>query len=184
MTNKKSASNLVWLDLEMTGLDHNNDVIIEIATIITDKDLNILAEGPNLAIAQPENKLSLMDDWCVKTHTNSGLVARVRDSKITVSDAEQQTLEFIKEWVPSKKSPLCGNSIGTDRRFLHKYMSKIEDYLHYRVIDTSTLKELARLWRPDLPQFEKTNRHLALEDVKESIAELKFYRDHLIKLDK
>lgn len=179
---KKSANNLVWLDLEMTGLNHDNDVIIEIATIVTDKDLNILAEGPVIAIHQPDSVLAQMDDWCTKTHTNSGLVKRVKESKVTVGDAEQETLDFIKQWIPAHKSPLCGNSIGTDRRFLFKYMPKLENYFHYRVIDTSTLKELARLWRKDLPTFEKSNRHLALDDVKESISELKFYREHFFKL--
>lgn len=172
---QKSASNLVWLDLEMTGLDHDNDVIIEIATIITDKDLNILAEGPVLAISQPDEKMRSMDAWCTKTHTNSGLVKRVSESNISVAEAERLTLEFIKQWVPPNQVPLCGNSIGTDRRFLYKYMPKLENYLHYRVIDVSTIKELAKLWRPDIKTPEKGNMHIALEDIKESIEELKYF---------
>lgn len=181
MSTNKSATNLVWLDLEMTGLNHDTDVIIEIATIATDKDLNILAEGPAIAIHQPESKLTSMDEWCIKTHTNSGLVRRVLESDITVEEAEQMTLDFIKQWIPESKTPLCGNSIGMDRRFLNKYMPRLEKYFHYRVIDTSTLKELARIWRPDLDKFEKSNHHLAMEDVRESIAEMKFYADKFIK---
>lgn len=177
---KKSADNLIWLDLEMTGLNHNKDVIIEIATIATDKDLNILAEGPNLAIFQPEEKLAIMNAWCVKTHTQSGLVERVRASKISVEDAEKQTLEFVKQWIPEGESPLCGNSIGVDRRFLSSYMPKLETYFHYRVIDISTIKELAKRWRADIHDLNKSNKHLALDDARESIEELKHYRDFFI----
>ncbi len=175
MNHKKSASNLVWLDLEMTGLDHNTNVIIEIATIVTNKNLEIIARGPMLAIYQPEAKLALMDDWCIKTHTNSGLVNRVRESKVSVEEAEMLTLEFIKQWIPERQSPLCGNSIGTDRRFMHKYMPKLENYFHYRIIDVSTIKELALRWRPDIKAYAKRNSHLALEDIEDSIEELKYY---------
>lgn len=180
MTKQKSENNLVWLDLEMTGLDHNNDVILEIATVVTDKNLNILAEGPNLAIHQPETKLRLMDDWCQKTHTNSGLVNRVRESSINEKEAEKQTIEFIKQWIPKGKSPLCGNSIGTDRRFLCKYMPDLDNYFHYRVIDISSIKELAKRWRPEIKELDKSNKHQALEDVKDSIDELKYYTNKFI----
>lgn len=183
MVGQKSASNLVWLDLEMTGLDHNKDVIIEIATIVTDKDLNILAEGPNLAIHQSNEKLLCMDAWCTKTHTNSGLVKRVNESEITTAQAEQQTIEFLNQWVPKGETPLCGNSIGTDRRFLLKYMPKLEEFFHYRVVDISTIKELAKLWRPDIKIPQKGNRHLALEDARESIEELKYYLNKFILKD-
>lgn len=175
MDNKKSASNLVWLDLEMTGLNHEIDVILEIATVVTNKNLEIIDKGPNLAIHQPESKLVQMDDWCIKTHTNSGLVNRVRESKVTLEHAELLTLEFIKKWIPEKQSPLCGNSIGTDRRFMFKYMPKLESYFHYRVVDVSTIKELALRWRPDIKPYEKRNLHLAVNDAEDSIEELKYY---------
>ncbi|MBP9721943.1 MAG: oligoribonuclease [Gammaproteobacteria bacterium] len=184
MDNKKSPNNLIWLDLEMTGLDHNTDVILEIATIATNKDLEIIARGPTIAIHQPESKLSLMDAWCIKTHTNSGLVNRVRESKVTVAQAEEETLEFIRQWIPEKQSPLCGNSIGTDRRFMFKYMPKLDNYFHYRVVDVSTIKELALRWRTDLKQYEKRNYHLATEDVEDSIEELKYYIGSFISKDK
>jgi oligoribonuclease len=183
MDNKKLASNLVWLDLEMTGLDHNTDVILEIATIATNKELEIIEKGPVLAIHQPESRLALMDDWCIRTHTNSGLVNRVRESKLTTEQAEAQTLEFVKRWIPERQSPLCGNSIGTDRRFLFKYMPRLENYFHYRVIDVSTIKELALRWRPDIKQYEKRNYHLAMEDVEDSIEELKYYIGNFINKD-
>ena len=184
MDHKKSASNLVWLDLEMTGLDHNSNVIIEIATMVTNKNLDIIATGPVIAIHQPEAKLALMDDWCIKTHTNSGLVNRVRESKISTEEAEALTLEFIKKWIPERQSPLCGNSIGTDRRFMYKYMPKLENYFHYRIIDVSTIKELALRWRPDIKPYTKRNCHLALEDVEDSIEELKYYVSNFIVKNK
>jgi oligoribonuclease len=175
MTKQKNSHNLIWLDLEMTGLDHFNDVILEIATVVTDKDLNILANGPNLAIGQSEEMLARMDDWCTKTHTNSGLLDRVRASTISEKEAEHQTLEFIRQWIPEHSSPLCGNSIGTDRRFLAKYMPALEGYFHYRIIDVSSIKELAKRWRPDLKELNKHNRHLAYEDVIDSIDELRYF---------
>ena len=181
MAAKKSANNLVWLDLEMTGLDHTKHVIIEIATVVTDKDLNIIAEGPNLAISQPQDKLKEMDAWCINTHTKSGLVKRVSESQVTLQEAERQTIEFIKQWIPANESPLCGNSIGTDRRFLLEYMPKLEQFFHYRVIDVSTIKELAKRWRPDIEYLVKNNNHVALEDVKDSIAELKYYKEFFIQ---
>lgn len=175
--------NLIWIDLEMTGLDPEVHKIIEIATIVTDSELNILAEGPVLAISQPEAELSKMDEWCTTTHTESGLVARVRESQISEDDAVEQTLEFLANWVPKGKSPICGNSIGQDRRFLVKYMPKLEDYFHYRYLDVSTLKELTRRWNPEiLDGFSKQGSHLALDDIRESIAELRYYRETIFKI--
>ncbi|GAA5215596.1 oligoribonuclease [Corallincola platygyrae] len=177
-----SEENLIWIDLEMTGLEPRTDVIIEMATIVTDKELNILAEGPVLAISQPESALEAMDEWCTTTHTASGLVKRVRQSSVTEQDAIEQTLAFLKQWVPAGKSPICGNSIGQDRRFLNAYMPELEDYFHYRNLDVSTVKELCRRWRPELlAGFSKKGTHLALDDIRESIAELKYYREHFFK---
>lgn len=178
------AQNLIWIDLEMTGLDPEKERIIEIATIVTDKNLHILAEGPVLAIHQSDTLLGKMSDWCVKTHTENGLIERVRASKLTERAAERQTLDFLKRYVPKGASPICGNSIAQDKRFLYRYMPELADYFHYRHLDVSTLKELARRWKPDmLKGFSKQNTHLALDDIRESINELKFYRDHFIRLD-
>ena len=176
--------NLVWMDLEMTGLEPEQDVIIEIATLVTDKDLNIFAEGPVLAIKQPDVLLDAMDDWNTKTHGNSGLTQRVRDSEVTARDAELQTLEFLRKHVKQGASPLCGNSIHQDRRFLVKYMPQLEAYMHYRNIDVSTLKELAKRWKPEVVSaFNKKGAHLALDDIKESIDEMAHYRSHFLSLD-
>lgn len=181
---KQDKQNLIWIDLEMTGLDPEKERIIEIATIVTDKDLNILAEGPVLAVYQPDELLNKMSDWCVKTHTENGLVERVKQSKLTERAAELQTLDFLKQWVPKWASPICGNSVPQDKRFLYHYMPELADYFHYRHLDVSTLKELASRWKPEiLKQFSKKNTHLALDDIKESIEELKFYRRHFINLD-
>ncbi|MDP8033125.1 oligoribonuclease [Pasteurella atlantica] len=178
-----SQQNLIWIDLEMTGLDPQKERIIEIATIVTDKDLNILAEGPVLAIHQSDELLSKMSDWCVKTHTANGLVERVKQSKLTERAAELQTISFLKQWVQKGVSPICGNSVAQDKRFLYRYMPDLAEYFHYRHLDVSTLKELASRWKPDiLKQFEKKNTHLALDDIRESIEELKFYRTHFIQL--
>ena len=167
----------------MTGLDPNKERIIEIATIVTDKDLNILAEGPLLAVNQSKQLMDSMDDWCTQHHGDSGLTKRVLDSNISDETAEQQTIEFLEQWVDLGKSPMCGNSIGQDRRFLVRYMPKLSDYFHYRNIDVSSLKELATRWKPEmLKGFKKENKHLALDDVKESIAELEYYREHFINL--
>lgn len=176
--------NLVWMDLEMTGLEPDEDVIIEIATIITDSQLNIIAEGPVIAVKQPDALLDAMDDWNTKTHGNSGLTQRVKDSQTTCRDAELATLEFIKQYVPENTSPLCGNSIHQDRRFLVRYMPELEAYIHYRNLDVSTLKELAKRWRPELVAgFKKQGSHQALDDIRESIAEMSYYREHFIRLD-
>tara|TARA_Y100001956_G_scaffold81178_1_gene98058 strand:- start:147 stop:692 length:546 start_codon:yes stop_codon:yes gene_type:complete len=178
-----SDQNLIWMDLEMTGLDPETHKIIEIATIVTDSELNILAEGPVLAINQPESELEKMDEWCTTTHTGSGLVARVRASEVTEQEAIRQTLEFLEKWVPKGKSPICGNSIGQDRRFLYKHMPELEEYFHYRYVDVSTLKELTRRWKPEvLDGFSKSGSHLALDDIRESIAELKYYRQTIFNI--
>lgn len=184
ITYQLDNQNLIWIDLEMTGLDPEKDKIIEIATIVTDKNLNILAEGPVLAIKQDDITLEKMNDWCVKTHTANGLIERVKQSKLSERAAELQTLDFLKKWVPKNASPICGNSVAQDKRFLYRYMPDLADYFHYRYLDVSTLKELARRWNPTiLENFKKQNSHLALDDIKESIAELAYYRQTFIKLD-
>jgi len=179
----KDLNNLIWIDLEMTGLDPEREKIIEIATIVTDKDLNILAEGPMLAVSQPKELLDSMDEWCTSHHGNSGLTQRVLETNISDASAERQTIEFLKEWIAPGKSPMCGNSVGQDRRFLVRYMPQLSNYFHYRNIDVSTLKELAVRWKPEiLKGFSKKNKHLALDDIRESIEELAYYREHLISL--
>jgi oligoribonuclease len=169
--------NLIWIDLEMTGLYPETDVIIEIATVVTDKDLNFIAEGPELAIHQSAETMAAMDDWNTNQHGGSGLTQRVIASPISTRDAELATIEFLQHHVDKGASPICGNSIGQDRRFLVKYMPELEDYFHYRNLDVSTIKELAKRWRPAaLEGFDKRGSHLALDDVKDSIAELAHYR--------
>jgi len=176
-------SNLIWIDLEMTGLDPERDRIIEIATLVTDANLNVLAEGPVMAVHQSDAQLALMDDWNVRTHTGSGLVERVKASPFDDATAARKTVEFLQQWVPAGKSPICGNSVGQDRRFLFKYMPELESYFHYRYLDVSTLKELARRWKPEiLDGFKKQNTHQALDDIRESVAELAYYREHFIRL--
>ncbi|OOF26915.1 oligoribonuclease [Salinivibrio proteolyticus] len=178
-----SENNLIWIDLEMTGLDPDTHKIIEIATIVTDAQLNVLAEGPVLAISQPQSELDKMDDWCTRTHTQSGLVARVEQSTISEQDAIDQTLAFLSQWVPEGASPICGNSVGQDRRFLYRHMPALERYFHYRTVDVSTLKELVRRWKPEiLNDFSKQGTHLALDDIRESIAELRFYRERILTI--
>lgn len=175
-------TNLVWLDLEMTGLNPEHDRIIEIATIITDKNLSVLAEGPVFAIHQEEQLLAGMDEWNTTHHNQSGLVERVRNSDMTEADAMHYTLAFIKQYVPENKSPLCGNSIWQDRRFLNKYMPNLAAYFHYRNLDVSTLKILCQLWYPDdAKNFEKDSKHLALSDIYDSINELKYYRERIMR---
>lgn len=180
----KHNQNLIWIDLEMTGLDPTYDRIIEIATVVTDAHLNVLGEGPVLAIHQPEDRLAGMDEWNTRQHTQSGLVARVRASQWTEAKAEQETINFLKEFVDKGKSPMCGNSICQDRRFLCNYMPELAAYFHYRNMDVSTLKELAARWRPKLlGGFAKQSKHLALDDIKDSIDELTYYRQHFIQLN-
>ncbi len=178
---QSAQDNLIWIDLEMTGLDPENDRIIEIATVITDRNLNVLAEGPVMAIHQSEDRLAAMDEWNTKQHGGSGLTRRVQASHITEHEAELITLTFLRNWVPPGASPMCGNSICQDRRFLVRSMPQLASYFHYRNLDVSTLKILAQLWAPDVAEgFSKEARHLALEDIHDSIAELKHYREHLL----
>ena len=181
MTGKDT--NLIWLDLEMTGLEPETDVILEIATIVTDSHLNVLAEGPVFAIHQPDEVLDNMSQWCIEHHGQSGLTQRCRDSQISLAEATEQTIAFVSQYVDAGKSPMCGNSIGQDRRFINKYMPTFEDFFHYRNLDVSTIKELARRWKPEvLAKVDKKGTHLALDDIRESIAELKVYREHFFNL--
>lgn len=178
----QDKQNLIWIDLEMTGLYPETDSIIEIATIVTDKELNILAEGPVLAVHQSKQTMDAMDAWNQKHHGQSGLIERVLSSALSESDVEQQTIEFLKQWVPEGASPMCGNSICQDRRFMAKTMPLLEAFFHYRNLDVSTLKELASRWAPEIMKgFKKQATHQALDDVLESIEELKYYREHLLK---
>ncbi|MEI7368490.1 oligoribonuclease [Pectobacterium colocasium] len=176
-------NNLIWIDLEMTGLNPDRDRIIEIATLVTDANLNVLAEGPVLAVHQSDSQLALMDDWNVRTHGASGLTDRVKASTTDERAAELETLAFLQKWVPAGKSPICGNSIGQDRRFLFRYMPELEAYFHYRYLDVSTLKELARRWKPEiLTGFKKQGTHQAMDDIRESLAELSYYRENFLRL--
>ena len=179
----QNPDNLIWIDLEMTGLDPERDRIIEIATLVSDKHLNTLAEGPVLAVHQSPAVLDAMDEWNTKQHGSSGLTERVRASRIDEAEAEQRTLAFLREYLPQGASPMCGNSICQDRRFLARYMPALEAYFHYRNLDVSTLKELARRWAPQVAKgFHKDSSHLALQDIRDSIAELRYYREHLLRL--
>lgn len=174
-------NNLIWIDLEMTGLNPDQDRILEIATLVTDSQLNILSEGPVLSIYQTEPQLSLMNEWNTYTHNFTGLLKKVRSSKLSECDASNLTIEFLRNWVSFKESPICGNSIAQDRRFLIKYMPELEAYFNYRCLDVSTIKELVMRWRPDLIDGLKLNKtHRALEDVRESVLELLYYREHFI----
>ena len=180
MSDKKT--NLIWIDLEMTGLDTLKDEIIEIATIVTDPQLNLVAEGPVVAIHQPDAVLEAMDDWNTSQHGKSGLIQRVRDSKLTTQDAERLTLEFLAEHVEAGASPMCGNSICQDRRFMARLMPQLEEFFHYRNLDVSSLKELGSRWAPQvIAGFTKESTHLAMDDIRESIKELQYYREHLFK---
>jgi len=175
-------NNLIWIDLEMTGLDPETDTIIEIATVVTDSDLNIIAEGPEIIIHESKEKMDAMDEWCVKHHGESGLTERVINSEISCAQAEQSTLAFLKKWTEAGASPLCGNSIGQDRRFLVRYMKELEAYFHYRNIDVSSIKELGRRWAPEMTKgHKKQGTHQAMMDIKESISELQYYREHFFK---
>ena len=176
-----SKLNLIWIDLEMTGLVPESDRIIEIATLVTDGELNLLAEGPVLAIHQPPAVLAAMDDWNQRHHGSSGLTRRVRDSEVDEAEAERRTIAFLSQYVPARTSPMCGNSICQDRRFLANYMPRLEAFFHYRNLDVSTLKELARRWKPVILEgLVKQDAHQAMADIKESLQELKYYRRHFI----
>ncbi|RLW52986.1 MAG: oligoribonuclease [gamma proteobacterium symbiont of Stewartia floridana] len=177
------ASNLIWIDLEMTGLDTQQDEIIEIATIVTDVNLNILAEGPVIAVHQSQAVLDGMDEWNQRQHGGSGLLERVKQSQYSEAEAQAETIRFLQQYVPAGASPMCGNSICQDRRFLARTMPELEAYFHYRNLDVSTLKELINRWSPSLGEgFTKQGKHLALDDIKDSIAELHFYRNHFLRL--
>ncbi|RLA19980.1 MAG: oligoribonuclease [Gammaproteobacteria bacterium] len=181
---ESNQQNLIWIDLEMTGLDPQNDLIIEIATVVTDKNLSILAEGPVIAVHQNDAALDAMDDWNQKHHGQSGLIDRIKASRINEAAAEKETITFLEKWVPAGASPMCGNSICQDRRFMARCMPELETFFHYRNLDVSTVKELASRWVPGLSKgFKKKGSHQALDDVIESIEELKFYREHFFKLD-
>lgn len=176
------AGSLVWMDMEMTGLDPDRDTVLEIATLVTDDDLNIIAEGPVFAVSQSEATLAGMDEWNQRTHGESGLLDRVRNSGVSLGDAESRTLEFIKAHVGEKTAPLCGNTVWQDRRFLFRHMPALEAYLHYRIIDVSTLKELARRWQPAIASgFRKQGAHTALADIRESLDELRYYRSTFLR---
>ena len=180
MTNQNH--NLIWIDLEMTGLDPQKERIIEIATVVTDSELNVLAEGPSIAISQSNELIQAMDKWNTNQHGKSGLTERVLNSTVTETQAESATLEFLKQWVPEGMSPMCGNSIGQDRRFLVRYMPELANYFHYRNLDVSTLKELVKRWKPELMNgFNKKGSHLAMDDIHDSIAELAYYRKVFIQ---
>lgn len=175
--------NLVWVDMEMTGLEPDTDRIIEVAVVVTDMHLNVLAEGPVFAIHQSDETLDKMDAWNKGTHGRSGLIDRVKASTVSEADAEEALIAFMKQWVPKGKAPMCGNTIGQDRRFMVRYMPKLEAFFHYRNIDVSTLKELCKRWKPEIVAgFKKHQKHTALADIIESIEELKYYREHFIKL--
>ena len=180
----QDADNLIWVDLEMTGLDPDNDVVIEIATIVTDSKLNTLAQGPVIAIHTDDTRLAAMDEWNTSHHTASGLVDRVRASQYRPELAASETIEFLRSWVPANTSPMCGNSICQDRRFMARHLPELERYFHYRNLDVSTLKILMQRWRPSLEAgFTKSATHLALDDIRESIDELRYYRDYFIQTE-
>ncbi len=180
----QDANNLVWLDMEMTGLDPERDRILELAMIVTDSNLQLIAESPVWVVHQSDALLDAMDDWNKNTHGNSGLIARVKASTLDEAAVEAAALAFMQEYVPQRESPMCGNSIGQDRRFMVRYMPVLEDWFHYRNLDVSTLKELCKRWRPEVAKgFVKTANHTALADIRESIEELKYYREHFIRIE-
>lgn len=178
---KPSSGNMVWIDLEMTGLDPARDVIIEVAVLITDGELDIIADGPDFAIRRSDDELSVMNAWNRRTHHRSGLIKRVKTSEVTIEQAEEQVIEFVQQWTTEGKAPLCGNSVHQDRRFLCGEMPRLIDWLHYRIVDVSTVKELARRWYPEMEPFVKQERHRALDDIRESIDELRWYRQQIFK---
>ena len=175
------SDRLIWIDLEMTGLDPEENVIIEIATIVTDGDLNVIAEGPNLAIFQPEEELDKMDEWNITHHTANGLIEAVKESEVTTATAEIRTLEFLREHCEAGQVPLCGNTIGQDRRFLRAHMPELQEFCHYRSVDVTSIKELSKRWYPEAPQFHKPTGHRALDDINGSIQELAHYRKTIFK---
>jgi oligoribonuclease len=175
-------NNLIWIDMEMTGLQPDSDRVIEIAMLVTDPQLNVLATGPVLVVHQPDEVLDSMDSWNKSTHAKTGLIERVRASSLSEAEAERQAVEFLAPYVPASTSPMCGNSICQDRRFLARWMPRLEAYFHYRNLDVSTLKELVRRWKPDLKSFSKEGKHEALADILESIEELKFYRKSVMTI--
>lgn len=178
-----SEDHLIWIDLEMTGLDPLTDSILEIGTVVTNKDLEVLAEGPEIAIEHAISRLEAMDEWNRTQHAKSGLWRRVIESNVDLATAESRTLEFLQQWVPPNRSPMCGNSICQDRRFLNRLMPRLERYFHYRSVDVSTVKELARRWTPELLKgFNKDSKHTAISDVRDSIAELRYYRNFMGRL--
>ena len=180
---RPNEMNLVWIDMEMTGLDPDHDRVIEIAAIVTDAELNILAEGPVFVIHQADEVLDKMDAWNKGTHGRSGLIDKVRSSTVTEDEASAQMISFLRQYVPAGKSPMCGNSICQDRRFMARHMSQLEQFFHYRNVDVSTIKELCRRWKPELINgFKKHQMHTALADIRESVEELRYYREHFIKL--
>ena len=180
---QQNANNLCWLDMEMTGLSPETDRIIEVAVIITDSDLNVLAQSPVYAVHQSDEVLDAMDEWCTATHGRTGLTQRVRESQHTEAEVEQNLLDFIAAWIPAQASPMCGNSVHQDRRFMQKYMPRLEAHFHYRNLDVSTLKELAKRWNPAVAKgVVKRGSHKALDDILESIEEMRYYRDHFLKL--
>ena len=179
----QDQNHLIWLDMEMTGLNPDTDRIIEVAMIITDSQLNVVAESPVIAVHQPDSVLDAMDDWNKNTHGKSGLIARVKASTVGEAEAEAQLLVFLEQYVPARKSPMCGNTIGQDRRFMARWMPKLEEHFHYRNLDVSTLKELCRRWRPEIAKgVVKKGKHEALADILESIEELRYYREHFLKV--
>ncbi len=180
----QNDTHLVWVDMEMSGLDPDKDVVLEVALVVTDKDLNLVEEGPVLVVRQADAVLDAMDSWNKSTHGKSGLIDKVKASPLSEADVENQMIEFMKRHVGERKSPMCGNSICQDRRFMARHLPKLEAYFHYRNLDVSTLKELAARWRPELKDgFKKANSHTALADIQESIEELKYYREHFIRMN-
>ena len=182
MAIKFSDKNLIWIDLEMTGLDPAKDYILEISTIVTTGGLDEIVEGPSIAISLDKSVLNSMDEWNTKHHGNSGLIDRATKSSFSANDAQRATVDFLKNWVPQGVSPMCGNSVCQDRRFLCRHMPDLADYFHYRSIDVSTLKELAKRWAPRMPLYQKASRHVAMEDITESIAELQHYKELFLRL--